>query len=253
MPVTLEQVQSFLDEYDLRYEVHLEREAVLVGFGVDPDQTTYRDRNGAAGIQLVIQVLEEGEFLSIFAPRAWNIANCTHKAAVCEALAAIQARYKLLRFDYDAADGEIRPNVELAVEDTEVTSRQFHRLMHGLYLGVQRFDGVIRHAMATGEVSFAALRSHESGAAPAAEVAALRRLAEIAGGIETLERIACGDAAEGEPPAGLTGMPDTAPIPPPIASCPVRESPPSKPVIRRIWERLFGADDAGPEEMRQAG
>ncbi|MFM8703088.1 MAG: hypothetical protein ACKOHG_04345, partial [Planctomycetia bacterium] len=51
--------------------------------------------------------------IAALAPAAWNVATSPHKAAVFEALLSLQARFKLLRFDYDPQDGEIRPNVEL--------------------------------------------------------------------------------------------------------------------------------------------
>jgi len=161
MAVTLEQITGFLAEHELKYAVDPERQAVLVGFAVDADQTTYRDRDGNPSIQFVIRLLEEGEFVSIFVPQAWNIGRCPNKAAVFEALATIQGRYKMLRFDYDPADGEVRPNVEVLAEDSEFTADHLHRLMHCIYQGVQRFDGVIRHAMTTGEVSWTVLEDDE--------------------------------------------------------------------------------------------
>lgn len=244
MPTSLEQVQEFLDEYDLKYQVDTDHDAILIGFRLDPESTSFRDRDGDAYLQLVIRVLEEGEFLGVFSPQAWNLDGCPHKAAVFEALAAIQARYKLLRFDYDTADGEIRPNVELPLEDAELTSRLFHRMMHAVMHGVQRFDGVIRQAMQTGEVSFASLDRDEAGAAP--DVSRLQRLAAEAGGLEALERIACGchvEPVEEGGPASAPGSRTVAEPPPP----------PPKPVIRRIWESLFGADDPDAGTERRAG
>lgn len=128
---------------------------------------------GDPGIQFVIRVLERGEFLAIFMPRAWSLANCPHKAAVFEALASIQTHYKMLRFDYDPTDGEIRPNVELPLEDADLTSRQFHRLMHGMLHGVPRFDSVIRQAIETGEVSFKSLEDEEEASPPSPQIARL--------------------------------------------------------------------------------
>jgi hypothetical protein len=140
MPTSIEQIQEFLDEFSLNYRVDAERDAILIGFGLDPARTTFRDMDGDPGIQLVIRVLEQGEFLSIFTPQAWCVEDCPHKAAVFETLTSIQTQYKMLRFDYDPSDGEIRPNVELPLEDADLTSRQFHRLLHGRRRAVN-FDG----------------------------------------------------------------------------------------------------------------
>jgi hypothetical protein len=251
MPTSIEQIQGFLDEYSLNYRVDEEHDAILIGFGLDPEATTFRDSDGDSGIQFVIRVLERGEFLAIFTPQAWNVDDCPHKAAVFEALASIQTQYKMLRFDYDPSDGEIRPNVELPLEDADLTSRQFHRLLHGMLHGVPRFDCVIRKAMETGTISFAGVKDQDGSDPPPPQVARLQRLAAEAGGIEALERLACGCDAEPEA-APATGE---ASVPPPQSQpqlTPTPEAPP-KPAIRRIWEHLFGADDRDADEDRKAG
>jgi len=253
MPVSLEQVQGFLDEFDLKYHVDEEREAILIGFGVDTEKTSYRNLDGEPGIQFVIQAPEDGKFLMIFAPQAWNVAECPHKAAVFEAIVTIQGQYKLMRFDYDPSDGEIRPNVELPAEDAEVTSNQFHRLLLGVYLGVQRYDCVVRHAMRTGEVSFAAVRHDDMSGQSSTANHRLEELAAEAGGIEVLERIACGTAGEG--PVETRSAEEEGPpeaIPDSAADPGLR--PGTKPVIRRIWDRFFGGDEApGAGGGRKAG
>jgi len=234
---SIEQIRSFLDEHKLRYVVDSARDTLLVGFRLDPEQTTYRDADGDPSLGLVIRVQEKGEFLSIFTPQAWSLEDCPNTAAVLEAVATIQGQYKLLRFDYDPDDGEIRPNVELPLEDATLTARQFHRLMHTMVDGVQRCDGVIREAMATGEVSLESLdtwQAHAGNDPNAADrvpdgslaIDRLRSLADEAGGVEQLERLTGGDwpAEQPEVPAAQAEAVDPAP----------------KPVIRRIWDRLFG-------------
>jgi len=198
MGTSIKQVTEFFDEHDLKYMVDEKRDAVLIGFGVDPERSTYRDEEGDPFIRLVVRVLEGGEFLAVFAPNAWNIDDCVYKAAVCEALVSIQLQYKMLRFDYDASDGEIRPNIELPLEDSALTSRQFHRLIHGMLHGMGRFDRVIRRAMETGEVSFEDLEDEQQPSSPPDETARLEDLAERAGGIDELEKLLGGDGLESD-------------------------------------------------------
>jgi hypothetical protein len=212
MPTTIQQVTGFLDEYELTYDVKEEYEAIGIGFSLDESSTTYRDQDGDAHLQLVIRVVEDGEFVVVLAPQAWNIDACPHKAAVFETLVALQARFKLLRFDYDPDDGEIRPNVELPVEDSSLSSKQFHRLMHAVIIGVQRLDRVVRHAMETGTVCLDLMEEKESGdsagvdhldADDKALLESLEDLAEEAGGIDALERLLGGEglASDDEPGA----------------------------------------------------
>jgi hypothetical protein len=211
MPTTIQQVTSFLDEYELTYDVKEEYDAIGIGFSLDESSTTYRDRDGDAHLQLVIRVVEDGEFVVVLAPQAWNIDTCTQKAAVFETLVALQARFKLLRFDYDPDDGEIRPNVELPVEDSTLSSKQFHRLMHAVIIGVQRLDRVVRHAIETGTVCLELMNEEEGSSSDNdqfndddnAILETLEDLAEEAGGIDALERLLGGEglASDDEPGA----------------------------------------------------
>lgn len=211
MPTTIQQVTGFLDESELTYDVKEEYEAIGIGFSLDESSTTYRDPDGDAHVQLVIRVAEEGEFVAVLAPQAWNVAACPHKAAVFEALVALQARFKLLRFDYDPEDGEIRPNVELPVEDSSLSSKQFHRLMHAVILGVQRLDRVVRHAMETGTVCLDLMNEEEGSSSDderfddgdKALLETLEDLAEEAGGIDALERLLGGDGLDRNDEPGI--------------------------------------------------
>lgn len=198
MATTLDDLAGFLDEYDLRYRIDRNRAVILIGFASPSDAAAYRTPDGDATVRLVVRLAEDGEFLSVFSPNAWNLDGCPHRAAVFEAIPAIQSQYKMLRFDYDPADGELRPNIELPLEDAGPTSRQFHRLIHGMLDGIQRFDRVIRHAMETGEVSFAGLDAEQPSSSPSAEVRQLMDLASRAGGIDVLERLVGGDGRAGE-------------------------------------------------------
>jgi hypothetical protein len=198
MPATLEQLTGYLDEFDLSYDANEEYQGIAIGFTLPEDSTTYRDSDGDAHIQLLIRVVEDGELVAVIAPQAWNVATCSHKAAVFEALVAMQARFKLLRFDYDPDDGEIRPNVELPLEDSTLTSNQFHRLMHAVIVGVQRLDAVIRHAMETGQVHLELMREPpaDDGGAAADDHDPLEALARRAGGIDALERLLGGEGLD---------------------------------------------------------
>lgn len=189
MATTIDEMKGYLDEYDLKYRVDEERNAILIGFGCDSEDSSYRDEDGDAYVRLVIQLSEDGGFVAVFAPNAWNIDDCPNKAAVFEALASIQAQYKMLRFDYDPTDGEIRPNMELPIEDSSLSSRQLHRMLHGMIGAIQRFHPVIRHAMDHGEVSFASLQEEERPSPTSEETSRLMDLARRAGGIEALEKL----------------------------------------------------------------
>jgi hypothetical protein len=201
MSVTIDQIAEFLDEQELSYGKHEDFAAIMLGFRLEPETTRYRDRDGDAHLGFLIRVSEEGEFLTVSIPWTWNLADCPHKAAVFEALLDFQARSKLVRFDYDPDDGELRANAEIAVEDSSLTSTQFHRLIKAVGNAVLEFDPVLRHAMRTGEVDMNRLAD---SAEDDGESARLQGLVDEAGGVEALERLACGDPLSGDDPTAAT-------------------------------------------------
>jgi hypothetical protein len=207
MPTSNEHVQACLDEHSVRYHFDEESDATVVGFLLDEKKTTYRDLEGKARIQVVIKVLERGGFVIVFAPQAWAIGDCPHKGAVLEALIAVQSQYKMIRFDHDPDDGEVRPNVELPLDGAELSTQQLHRMIHGIIHCVQRYDGVIRHAMTTGEISFSHIREDEPPGIPPGEVARFERLVDQAGGLDAFERLVSGADLD-EPPADAGDEPD---------------------------------------------
>ena len=201
MAATIPQICGFLEDFDLKYRVLEDDTAIAIGFGVDEDDTTYRDKDGDPHVQLVIRLVEDGEFLAIFAPMAWCLDGCDHVPAVMTAFIGIQSQFKMIRFDFDPSDGEVRPNIELPLEDAELTSRQLHRGIAGMLQVLQRFDPVIRTAMTSGVVSFEQVEE-DRRERPSRATRRLRRLAERAGGIDELERLLGGDGPSGEPASG---------------------------------------------------
>lgn len=211
MATTIGEVRAILDASGLKYVADEESSSILIGFKLDASRTTYRDRDGDADLAIVIVVAEDGEFLALFAPECWSVAGCEHRAAVFEAVPLIQSQYKMLRFDYDPEDGELRPNIEIPLEDSAITTNQFHRAMHGLIHGIMRFDSVLRHAMETGDVRIDLATSPDDGDHdpasnfPGASFSGgMAEFFEQCGGIDALERLIGADPRTGT----TTGMDD---------------------------------------------
>lgn len=202
MSTTIEQLTEFLDEQEISYGKHQTDPVILLGFEIGPGVTSYRDREGKPYFAFLIRLHEDGEFLSVSLPWTWKLADCPHKAAVFEALLDFQARTKLVRFDYDPDDGEVRANAEIGIEDSLFTSMQFNRLVRAVGNAVLELDPVIRHAMRTGEVDMKRLADVH---ADTEEHNRLQDLATEAGGIEALEKLVCGDPPSAEDAADLTG------------------------------------------------
>lgn len=186
MATTFDQLTSFLDEAGLDYDAHAEHNVIAIGFGGEPDDTTYRDADGDPHVQILVRLVERGEFCAAFVPRAWNLADCEHRAAVCEAATRIQSKMKLIRFDLED-EGYLQPNIEIPLEKAPMCAEQLHRAIAGLLIAVRQFDPVIRHAMQTGEVDLDLAR--EDVPEPPADITRILELGESTGGLDALERL----------------------------------------------------------------
>ena len=186
MATTFDDLKRFLDDARLTYDTHDEDQILAVGFSADADDTTYRDSDGDPHVHILVRLVERGEFCTAFVPRAWNLADCDHRAAVCEAATRIQAKLKLVRFDL-CDDGCLQPNIEIPLEKAPMCAEQLHRALAGLLLAVREFDPVIRHAMETGTVDLDL--AEEDLPEPPADITRILELGESTGGLDALERL----------------------------------------------------------------
>jgi hypothetical protein len=186
MATTLDELKHFLDDAGLKYDAHDEDRVIAVGFSGESDDTTYRDEDGDPHVQVLVRLVEEGEFCAAFVPRAWRLADCQHRAAVCEAAARIQGKMKLVRFDLDDND-HLQPNIEIPLEKAPMCAEQLHRAIACLLITVREYDPVIRHAMTTGEVDLELAK--EDVPEPPADITRVLELGEAVGGLDALERL----------------------------------------------------------------
>lgn len=141
MSTTLKRIEECLRESNLMYVAHPEDNIVRVGFHSSPRETTYRDRKGKPTIEIVIRLLEKGEFLALHAPECWNISRCLHKERILRKLIEIQSKFKMIRFD---TNGEVLdPNVEIPLEDNSITTKQLDRAIGAILQVVRQYDETI--------------------------------------------------------------------------------------------------------------
>ena len=128
MPTTLTDIEGFLYHAELRYQKHPQvADAILTGF----DTANYTNSRGEKNITLVVELSEEGRYISIFAPQAFTVSG-EHTGAFLHTCAIIQFGTKLIQFEYDQRDGEVRPKVEFPLEDSALTQAQLLRCIRGL-------------------------------------------------------------------------------------------------------------------------
>ena len=157
MAMQMERLESFLLAEKLKFRSH-EAGHIVVGFATrnytapsgGPTARGVDDR--FKGIAIAVRLSENGQYLECLAPGLYDLGTCRHRDAVLRALMAIMQRTKMVRFDWDPADGEIRCSVECPLEDGSLTRHQFIRMLRALPEIIDDWDPVIRGAMETGEL-----------------------------------------------------------------------------------------------------
>jgi hypothetical protein len=143
MAATLSQLTGYLDKKGWKYRVEAAESRIITGVYAE----------NLEQFLIVIQLDEEGEFFEIYAPRVLSgVKNHPHKSAILQTMLCISWETKMLQWEYDPSDGEIRAIIEFPLEDAEMTERQFNRCLYSL---VQLVDELalprLQTVMATGE------------------------------------------------------------------------------------------------------
>lgn len=149
MPATIEQITEFLEAEGL--ECKIEDGFIRTVFRT----STYRNGDGdpVVGIVVVLDDLENaGEFLKVIAPNVYNYSDGPHKAALFQLLLMISWDTKMIQYEYDAGDGEVRAIVEFPIADSTLTMRQFMYCLHGITTLIDENHEAVVAAMTKGEL-----------------------------------------------------------------------------------------------------
>lgn len=148
MGTTLKEIQGYLENRGLKYHAVPERDHILTGFQME----RYVHTDGQKHLPVVIQLHENGEYVEIFSPEVYKYKEGPHALAVMQACMFVSWRTKMIQFEYDPSDGEIRAVIEFPLEDAHMTEKQFMRVLMGLPQLVDDYDPVIRTAIEHGRL-----------------------------------------------------------------------------------------------------
>jgi len=152
MGSTLEQIGEFLATEDLNYRIDTDRDVIVTGFGTK----NYIDDEGDKNLGMIIQLEENGEFLKIFTPKCYSILEETNRAALMQTLLMVSWKTKMIQFEYDDSDGEVRAIIEYPLEDANLTRRQLLRSVQSLVQIVDKYHPVMYKALREGVIEFEA-------------------------------------------------------------------------------------------------
>ena len=161
MAMTRKDIEAILDEMQFKYRPHDEWAVVFL-----MRMERYENpENGEKSLAVVVRLTEDGEYFSMFAPTAYRVKG-PNQDAFLRACAQIQWKTKLIQFEWDESDGEVRPIIEFPLEDGRITRKQFERCLQGLCQILDEFHPALKKAAEEGVVDL-------PSAVPRAEVATL--------------------------------------------------------------------------------
>ena len=153
MGTTLVEIEEYLNKHKLRFMTFEERDFIALGFPTK----SYTDKDGDNHLTIIISIEEKGEYIKFFAPRCY-IYDGEYKETLFQYLLMMCFRIKMIQFDYDPEDGEVRAIIEFPLEDNNISERQCMRILLSLVESIDEIDTVIRLIM-KGEVTTEALSS----------------------------------------------------------------------------------------------
>ncbi|NWF61136.1 MAG: hypothetical protein HXY43_18235 [Fischerella sp.] len=143
MAANLQQIAYYLDNLGWDYRLDEEEDRIITGV----------ESENIEDFLIVVQLDEEGKFFRLFAPQVLaGVQDHPYKAAILQSMLAISWETKMLQWEYDPSDGEIRAIIEFPLEDSILTEKQFNRCLSGL---IQLIDSValprLKAVMETGQ------------------------------------------------------------------------------------------------------
>lgn len=123
MGASLAQISTYLDHRGLKYELREDHSLIVVDVPTsDPEP-----------LVVVVKLEEDGEFIKVFVPQVVaGVRDHPHKTAILQTMLVISWETKMLQWEYDPSDGEIRAIIEFPLEDAQLSERQFDRCFDGL-------------------------------------------------------------------------------------------------------------------------
>lgn len=155
MAMTIQEISDLLNEVNLKH--HVKDDKIICYWSC----SKYKDSDGDKSLGVIIKLDENGEFLETFVPNLYKYKDGPNLVFVLEACMYASWRTKMLQFEYDPSDGEIRACIEVPLEDGKLTAKQLKRILSGFPGIIDQYDDTIRTAIEQGK--FVPKESSDSG------------------------------------------------------------------------------------------
>ncbi|WP_199248842.1 hypothetical protein [[Phormidium] sp. ETS-05] len=148
MATTLKQIAHYLNQCRWRYSVDEAHSRILTGVAAECGEP----------FAVAIELHENGEYIQFYAPRLLSgVADHPHRELIFRTLLSLSWGCKMLRWEYDLIDGEVRAAIEFPLADTGLSEKQFYRCLNGLVelidkVAMPRLQAVMTTGIDPGEV-----------------------------------------------------------------------------------------------------
>ncbi len=175
MAISLEQLEGYLLQDDLKYAIDDER--IMLSFSMDDYVNPV---SGQKSLLLGIRVDDEGRYAEICAPRLYDARGAKDVGRLAELLLHLGYTHRLVRFGLDRGDGEVQAVIPFDPVDGTVTYAAFIGGLRWLPGFVDFWHPVIDRAIQTGELpGLDRIGSHPEIARMIAQAGGVERFVEI--------------------------------------------------------------------------
>jgi len=122
MATTLDFIAQCLDQRGWTYQVDRAEQQIMTGVKAQ----------NVDHLMILLRLTENGKFLQFIMPQILNLKDHVYKGIAFQTMLHISYGVKMLRFEYDPSDGEVRASIELPLEDATLTTAVFSRCLEGL-------------------------------------------------------------------------------------------------------------------------
>jgi len=130
MAITVYKIAEYLDNRGCSYKLDVAHSRITIKVQAE----------NLADLTLIVQLDDDGQFFKLFAPEVLcGIKDHPYKDVILQTMLCISWETKMLQWEYDPSDGEIRAIIEFPLEDGTLTQRQFYRCLNGLVEMVDDF------------------------------------------------------------------------------------------------------------------
>lgn len=148
MAITIAKIATYLLEEGLKYSIH--DNYIRTSFAM----RNYVDEENDKSLFLISFIEEGGVYFKIMAPNLYHYPlDGPNSTDVFKVLYAISWRNKLVSYCYDEKDGEIIAQIEIPLEDMELSKKQLFRCLNSLIQVIDEYHPVIFASMAGIEAS----------------------------------------------------------------------------------------------------